>query len=325
MPGYKILVKPTILFLFLLIGCIKEIDLTTQGSPPQPVLSAIINNDPAFPGTVRFTYSTAPTKETINIPIDGRVSFYQNENLIEEYPVDSLGYAPIPNSFPNPGNAFSIIAQSNTDAPLVGVDTMPEQSLVFNASFQSTGLIVDGFGVDRATVRFSDRPLERNYYEIQFAFITVSTFGTPTTLVNFFNDPHQLNSILLNEGNQEFEPESFFFSDELFDGQNVNFEVLLLGGTSGGGNFTGNPYGIREEGFYVIFRNISRKYYEYLKAWTKHRYTRVVGQGISDPGNATFEDFQNLIFAPEPFPMVSTVTNGLGIIGAANTQIIKMD
>lgn len=325
MTRYTLLIKIQLCLCLFFTSCIKEIDLSTQNSPSQPVLSAILNNDPGFPGRVRFTYATAPTGKQVSVPTNGKVSFYQEEDLLESHAIDSLGYVPIPNNFPLAGQAFTIIAEEEANLPIIGRDTMPRQSLVFDASYQSTGLVADGVGVDRALVRFSDPPSERNFYEVQFAFITVSTIGNFKTLINFFSDAYQVNSILLNEGDQEFQPDSFFFSDELFNGQNVNFEVFLKAGTSGGANFTTNPYGIRETGFYVIFRNISRKYYEYLKAWTKHRYTRVVGEGVSNIGDATIEDFQNLIFAPEPFPMTSTVENGLGIVGAANTQIIKMN
>jgi hypothetical protein len=298
-------------------SCVKEAVLKSGNAEREPVLVARFTGNANDPSAVRLTWSTTPEVEEIAVPEDARIFYYSGSEKIGEAQPDAEGYCAMPSYFPRPGETFKVEAHIPGYMPIIGTDEMPQGAAVIESSFQSAGLRdEDDTFVYSAKVKFQDTPGIENYYEIIF-------FEATRSQAKYFRIPFEVDVILKNEGDQDFEPLSFFFSDELFDGQVVEIEILLRGYVTRGEELDHRPFYLLEDGRYMLFRTISRNWYEYLKAYTRHRYTRLVGQGLS--GGATFQDFQDLLFAPEPTPMFSNVENGLGVVAGAHTQIIKMD
>ena len=302
-------------------GCIKEANLSLGDLERQPVLMALFAGNDNVDSKVRLTWSTKLETAISPVPEDARVVYYIDGQPVGEAQPDSAGYCAIPRSFPQLGRAFTVEAHIPGYAPITATDTMPQWVEIYDNSFKPAGFKdEDNTIIHHATVRFRDPPNVQNYYEILFFRAGRSVDRYFTT---YLQVPYEINAILKNEHDQEFEPLSFFFSDELFDGEILDFEILLRNYVEQDIIKDRSPFYVREDGQYILFRAISRNWYDYLKTYTRHRYTRLVGQGLS--GGATFQDFQDLLFAPEPTPMFSNVENGLGVVAGAHTQIIKLN
>lgn len=305
------------LFLILFLGCIKEVNFKSESVEQQPVLTALFTNNDNVESKVRLSWSVTPEAPSIAIPEEARVIYYLDDKIVGEAKPNSEGYCLIPPNFPGAGRSFTVEAHIPGQLPIRASDVIPYKAEVFEATYRSAGFRDEqGDPVFSAQVRFHDKYDERNYYEL--IFFNASQFYT-----SYYTTPFEVDAVLKNEGDQDFEPLSFFFSDELFNGETVTIEILLRNYINSSEMLDHSPFYVPEDGRYVLFRTISRNWYEYLKGWTRHRYTRLVGQGISS--DATFQDFQNLLFAPEPTPMFSNIEDGLGLVAGSNTQIIKMN
>lgn len=132
----------------------------------------------------------------------------------------------------------------------------------------------------RAIITFTDVATKSNYYEVVFE-------DSQYDYENKITDP-----VLLNEGDISYYPETYFFSDKLFDGEAYSLNINKDLG-----------YGQDTK---VIFRNISYAYYMYRKYWTCHSYNQVAfDKGIGA-----------LIYTSEVQSMYNNIVNGYGIFAA---------
>ncbi len=306
-----------------LTACVKELTLQNGTDHQFPVMNGIFSVG-GYPSVFRLTYTANPLAEQINTPEEAQVFFWQDGELVAETSPDANGYCTIPDLFAQTGSVLSAMAVFPEGDTLTATDSIPTRSFVNNdATFGSAGFMDEhGDNVSRLSVRFTDPPNQKDYYEL-FVFSWRSFSLNDTSFIQV-RRLYQPNTILNNEGDQDFQPWTMYFSDELFDGQLVQFEQNFTGATRTI-PMPGTPFGLEEDGVYLLFRNVSEAYYESVKSWTRHRYTQRVGEGIADVSDAILEDFQRVIFAPDPTPMYSNVEGGLGVFAGVNTQIIKLD
>lgn len=304
-------------------GCVKEISLDPKTAEKIPVINGVFSLG-GDPSVFRMSYTAPPFSDEAPYPNSGKVFFFENGEMIAESTSGPEGYCPVPEGFPGPGAPFSAICVFPEGDTLLASDTMPQAVLIYEASFSDAG-IVDEYGdiIYSLNIQFLDVEGESNYYEL-FVFEWNDIGFTDSSSFRVFAFPYQYNAILKNEGDQDFQPWSFFFSDEIFDGQQAFFEQTFINTVVEGARIKGKPFGLEEPGTYLVFRNISRAWYEALKGWTRHRYTQRVGEGIANISDAILEDYQRVIFAPDPLPMYSNVTGGLGVFAGAHTQLIKL-
>jgi len=308
-----------------LTACVKEITLQNGTDVQLPVMNGIFSVG-GYPSVLRLTYTANPLSEQINTPEDAQVFFWQDGELVAETSPDEDGYCAIPDLLVQTSSVLSAMAVFPEGDTLVATDSIPTRSFVYNdGTFGSAGFVDEhGDNVNRLSVQFTDPPNQKNYYELfVFSWNDFSLADSFYIRVRAF--PYQPNTILSNEGDQDFQPWTMYFSDELFDGESVNFEQNFISTAIRTIPMLGKPFGLEEDGTYLLFRNVSKAYYQSQKSWTRHRYTQRVGEGIADVSDAILEDFQRVIFAPEPTPMYSNVEGGLGVFAGINTQIIKLD
>jgi len=95
--------------------------------------------------------------------------------------------------------------------------------------------------------------------------------------------------VLLNEGDIPYLPTTYFFSDELFNGQKYTLQINRDLG-----------YGIPQK---IILRSVSRNYYLYRKYWTRHYYNQTTDES----------GLRGIIYKGEAQPMYNNIENGYGI------------
>ena len=154
----------------------------------------------------------------------------------------------------------------------------------------------------RSYISFTDPPDATNYYELLISSKPGGTNGWYTEYET--NDP-----VLMNEGDQDYHPTSFFFSDELFNGEQYTMRIKNgVGYMTKDNKLTPTP-------LYATLRSVSRAYYKYRKYYTRHAYNQ-----------QSQNEFIDLIFKGEPQNMFTNIENGYGIFAGyceTTRQIIQ--
>lgn len=274
-----------ILFSLLHYGCSKiiEIDL---GNNKELVLNSIFNPDSLFSVQISTTASLLDEYDTLNENL--HFSLYEEDKLIFE----SISQT---NQFrtdlkPTQGRKYTVELKSDNFPPIKASDTIPGLVPIDNVyMIFPAGVDASGYYLAEANISFTDHPNERNYYEL------VIYQGQRDKV--FWSTDYQTNDrVLMNEGDQDYHPTSFFFSDELFNGESYTMSIKH-----------GVAYSLKDNiltafPVQVTLRSVSRTYYLYRKFYTRHA------------SNQQFQnEFLDLIFKGEPQSMFTNIENGYGI------------
>lgn len=148
-----------------------------------------------------------------------------------------------------------------------------------------------------------DDPNEKNYYEVMFLSTNYNR-RIDSTVISIYNSIESGNQIIDFEGDQEFEPSTSFFSDELFDGKKINLKIPYVASVSRFQIEKGQTY---QNGNYVIIRQISNPYYKYLKSLARHKFN-----ALKKP---RYHDFTSIttLFPNDPQNLFTNIKGGLGV------------
>lgn len=279
------LIIKSILIFLLCLSCSKELDLKLDGTKSF-VLNSLFRPDSAF--SFRFSHTASPL-ENYN-PIIENIHLILKENniiLIDTiFQKESISL----NIFPNSNSKYSVEVLSDNMPSIFSSDSIPNLVDIDEAFiFFPAGVDQYGDYLAEAIISFVDPDEETNYYELLI-------FSGQTNR-SYWHDMYQTSDrILLDEGDMDYHPTSFFFSDKLFNGKRYTMRIKHTIGYS-----TNNNVFIPDK-HYVILRSVSKAYYLYRKFYTRHSYNQQM-QG----------DFLDIIFKGEPQNMYSNITNGHGI------------
>lgn len=257
-------------------SCTKEIEINTLGFERKIVVNSLFT--PEKPFEFRFSYTIQPNELSSTFTDSIQLWLYENESQV----LDTLFLSDkfISSYYPQNGCAYSLKVFVQGYDTIFACDTVPSQISIADGSIQLISIDKYQTHTCGTTITFSDPSHITNYYEIFFD-------GTQYDYENKITDP-----VLLNEGDVSYYPETYFFSDKLFDGQNYTLQIKR-------NLFFNTPSK-------VILRNISYEYYMYRKYWTRHSYNQiVVDKGIGA-----------LIYTGEPQPMYNNIVNGYGVFAA---------
>ena len=314
-------------FLMVLIeSCVQPIDITINEPDLQElVLSGILEVSGDLPDILRLTNSTSPTSMKVLTPTIQQLSFTSNGFFEHEEEVDTNGYIKVPNAFPKEGSDYEVVVELADGRSVNVKGNAPTRAVIGQVSYGRDGTLNRyGEEVSLVTVEIDDPPGENNFYEMFVFYFNPRIAKNEKGSVVYLNQIYNPNTILTNEGDQDYLPKMMFFSDEIFDGQLIKFEQYFEGGAQSGIVSPEIDFNLEEEGIYLLVRSIDHSYYSFLKSWVRHRYTQDLGTGFGSFSDITFERLQDVIFAPEPTPLITNVTGGLGVVGAAYTQIVKL-
>jgi hypothetical protein len=282
----RIMIKwSVIIFSIFQLGCSKEIEINL-GDTKSLVLNSIFNPDDPFTFRVSTTASLLDNYELLNERID--LSLYENDRLIIDSTMQSGIF--VTNRRPVPKIKYTLELKSKIFPTIKASDTIPNLVPIDNA-FLIFPAGVDAFGVyiAEACISFTDPPNETNYYEL---LISSKPGG-----INLWQSDYETNDrVLLNEGDQNYRPTTFFFSDELFNGKSYTMRI------KGGIGYSQKDKILKAFPVYATLRSVSRTYYNYRKYYTRHAR------------NQQFQDeFLDLILKGEPQNMYTNIENGYGI------------
>ena len=192
------------------------------------------------------------------------------------------------------GDPITVVARHPDFVTLRNNTFIPESFQVSGQLIEDGGTDTSGFLSDLLTLTFTDKPVEKNFYEVRFEYYNV---GLGEYLPMYFrtSDPSlaEYNSFRIND-------QSVVFSDELFDGQTKS-----LSNVASFGLVDGNP----DEKYRIVLSIISEDLFLYYRSLIR----------AEEAQGATFEaGYNNAVV------IHSNVTGGLGIVGTKLTKYLEL-
>ncbi|MFA5816250.1 MAG: DUF4249 domain-containing protein [Bacteroidales bacterium] len=301
----------SIVFVILFTSCTQEIDLKPIITLGEPALSGLISpgrNSVIYLGmTSPILNQTGSTLEWTDIEIwKGNVKVYTESNNI-------LNQINIPGQLLQEDHRYTIIIKLPDGKQVTSFDSIPELVKIDRAEgFYGKTYGADGGEHSDYSVTFTDPPDSRNYYEL--VFIRQQQFDS-LIQISYMSIIEIADPVIQAEGDLDYYPNSFVFSDDLFNGQQYTLTMKLIGGSSN--IMVKEPLIEGEDGTYFILRSVSKTYYDFRKSWIRHRRTQNRGAFDKEP-LAT-------ILIGNPIPLFSNVVNGYGIFAAYNQDFKKVE
>ena len=257
-------------------SCSKEIEIDTRGFEKKVVVNSVFNPGKTF--FFQFSFTKVPTNNYNTINDSIHFMLYEKSHLILDTKILSDTLAT--NIYPTWGSSYSIKVKIAGFDTITAIDTLPMLVSIMDATIIQP-ISIDRYGtkISQANITFFDPPNQRNYYELIFV-------NAQYDYENKITDP-----VLLNEGDVGYLPTTYFFSDELFNGQKYTLRINRDLGF-------GYPVNVK-----VILRSVSRNYYLYRKYWTRHFFNQTTDES----------GLRGIIYKAEPQPMFNNIVNGYGI------------
>lgn len=198
------------------------------------------------------------------------------------------------------------------DNSIIASTTVPQKPELIIVQ-HTMGEMFDQSGdpIAEAKIIIKDDESEDNYYELMIyqGYTDRSYYALDYTYYYQVDDP-----VLKAEGFLDQEYNSFYFSDQLFNGSTHEFRIKYRG------YFTYSGDKIIPHGAFLVLRSISKEYYLFLKSWNLHYYN----QNIHNHVDYLTEDydFLTLLFQGEPVDLYSNINGGHGIF-AGYSEVVK--
>jgi len=271
----KFIIPKLLLFLCLFcVSCTKEIEIDTRLFEKKVVVNSLFT--PGKPFLFHFSYSVSPV-DSFSVFTDSiHLLLYENNTKILD--TKFLSNSLLTSVYPQYNASYLLKVYVEGYDTIYAYDTISRKVGITEATIIQP-ISIDKYGtyISQASITFSDPAGERNYYEL-FLGDGGYDFENETT------DP-----VLINEGDISYYPNSYFFSDELFDGQTYTMTI---------NKSLGSGMTVKS-----VLRNISRNYYMYRKYWARHFYNQI---GFD-------KEIGYLIYMGEPQAMFNSIVNGYGV------------
>jgi hypothetical protein len=299
--------------LFFLYQCTQPIANPITEPEKKLVISSFFTADEQL--TVWVGYPHDILTDTLLFEANATVELFENEQFIENINYISDGHYQS-NYILKTGQKYRIEVRTN-ELSASAEDVIPAKILADSAYFELITLS-DGVSIWNFRFQFIDPLNSLNYYD----FLLVENFNynpnTDSSIINFISFTKNIDPVLKNEDDYTFQPFSFFFSDELINGSKYQ---MNMGMESGGINtlkhkIKGKLMG-DDSKKYLVFRTISKTYYDFQKSWVKHRYNQNLGNRLDNE--------VQLLFGGEVQPLKTNIKNGYGIFVAYQEQIIPFE
>jgi hypothetical protein len=272
-----------LLCIVICFSCSKEIEINARAYEKRLVVNSVFNTQSPF--SFNFSYTEVPINNYSSINDSLHIILYENAHKVLDKIIlsDSLKT----NIYPTWGSSYKLKVQTIGFDTVIAYETLPYLVSINEATIKPA-VALDSYGdkIAEVSVTFNDPADRPNYYEL----LLVNFYnGKLNSYVPIDTERELIDSVLINEGDKNYYPTTFFFSDKLLNGQKytLRFRHRIT-----------NPiqYG-------VVLRSISQNYYMYRKYWTRHYFN----QPTHEFG------FEGLIYKGESQTMFTNVVNGYGI------------
>lgn len=297
-----------VLIVIFLFSCTKELDLKIPSLPQKVVVNALF-----CPDSIMKVYVSLSAGMDENIPkVENAVVKLYEDGIFKQLAVHQSDG--LYNTFilPKAGKKYRIEVEVSGYEMVWAESTVPPNTLVSSFScklLEGTDPEDWGFHNSETKLTFQDDPGNLNYYELLFYTLN-SNVKTYAEMVGARLDVTDLS--IKTDGELDFNPQQYFFSDQLFNG--IEKTILL--------NWFGGEYIDPVSGesvkqiFYADFKTVSPEYYNFRKSWTKHVFNQNTDLHYDDP--------IALLFLGDPVEMYSNVQGGYGVFAGFNKQSVQV-
>lgn len=286
-----------LLFLVLSFSCTKEVDLEIPQLPTKVVVNSIFCPDSII--KVHVSLSTYIKNSSINFVENATCYLFENDTLIKTFDEQINGFY---NSYYNPkvGKKYKIEVVVPNFEKVWAETTIPFLPDSLSGKYYRDEVQMNQENLTTSVeISFIDDVKSLNYYE-------------PMQNPFRFQENKQMDVSILSESDLDFEPLTYYFSDQLFNGMK---KKLIINGAGRTVYYTFGTF-FYDEFYYQNFKIVSQEYYNFRKSWTKHFYNQNSDFHYDDP--------LTLLFMGDPIKMYSNVIGGLGVFASYNQTEIKI-
>jgi len=274
---------------FLIISsCQKQIEIDLEHTKPTPVISCFFSPDSVF--SIKLSFTKKITDFENKLIKNAEVNIYsENSDTIKclytwQNGIFKSKEKPVANT------TYKLVVKIEDYPTISAYDKIPQSTPITDVEYLNQYDPASSEDVQMSSVFFKDDIEIENFYNC-----SVFGFWNDTIYYHggYFDISLIKDPIILAEGDLQYHPQSFFFSDITINGQSTSLTI---------------PYGSDND---IELRTTSKNYYLYQKYWVKHLYNQ---QNDNNASNATYEfDVLPLLFMGEPVEMFTNIENGLGI------------
>lgn len=289
------------LLLGIAVSCVNQIEIDLPRTEKQVVVNCLFTDSEKF--TVNLCYTGNIFDEDFESIPNASVFLYSDNICIDQ--------------FKNSGNGIyvsNVNATTNTPYELrvfvPGYDTLKARDTIPSLTIPSNIRVTDSAGMQswggyysEYAMLIEDNGNKQNYYETwpwyEYTYTPLSSEEDSISIIDDIIWEYDVHDpVLLNENILEYNPKTFLFSDDLFNGQKYNIKI---------------PFEKRSQILYICLNSVSHNYYLYMTTLYKHLYNQT-GRAL---------DFM-VIDAGNPLTMYSNIENGTGIFAAYNSYITEI-
>jgi hypothetical protein len=302
----KVLIISIIFFAFS--ACTKELAIK-DGNIHALVINSIINPDSLV--RVNLSQVAGFNVSDINFIKNADVDLYENDKPITSLIYDTNGWY---QSFylPKQNGNYRIIANS-TEYHASAETRIPIKVKILNAVYslyEFTNDAGENSKIPKTQLSFIDNKESKDYYEVFLSYqgyYQIYPHQNSLSTGPLIDDP-----ILLNEGDEDYYPTTYFFSDELFNGDTCS----LIFPEGGSARYYDSIFQEDDQQTFVHLRKISEEYYHYRKYWTRHYYNQQNENNLEDP--------IQIVFQGEPVEMYTNIEGGYGILASYSESTLLL-
>lgn len=304
----------SIVLMMVLFSCTIEVSFTQKEPEARLVVNGLIEPDSLIrlriSSTVSILEEKAPLIEDaiVHLSIDGsyvETLQYQGEGM----------YASATGAVPGRIYAIEVSAPGYPGAS--AKDTLPTAVPILEASSE-LGNTYDEYGDPHTDVEMVFRdPPGTDFYEFMFLDAHYIRKDTNTYTASYQSPVFIADPALKTDSELEYEPITFVFSDEMFEGQKYRMVNKFISMVV---SHTNTRPVIPEADLrksYVVLRHVSHAYYQYRKSWIRHSNNQQTGHFADDP--------LYVLNVGSPKPMYTNIEGGYGIFAAYNTSWYSLD
>ncbi len=285
-----------------LSSCIKELDVTIPSIPQKVVINSLFCPDSIL--KIHVSLSEGVENE-IQIVENAQIRLYENDIFLQNVSYLSKGWYSS-NYHPKAGMKYKIEINVEGFDMVTAESSIPENASILSFTCDLIENLNQNSPANSLTkLVFDDVGLDKNYYEFS-TFVLIPG----DNIVEFMEigSAIQTDLSLKLDSDLEFNPKTFYFSDELFH----NSEKTLLLNGLGWTNINPVNNEIENGIFSALFKILSSEYYNFRKSWTKHVYNQNTDIHNDNP--------IVLLFKGDPIEMYTNVNGGYGIFAGYNQQ-----
>lgn len=306
-------IKSLYLFIILLGGCTKPLDLPLQDEVEDlAVISCFFT-----PHKMEvYLNSFHPILQNESLPIEtAHLELWHNDTIIAPLTHLNSGVYRYSGAPLSPGLDYEVTISYN-DQVISATDQLPLKKIIPKTAAYSYIEKENGDEYLDINFSFEDSPNTANYYE----FLVLNTYydaQKDSTSISYVADLAVPDAVIDREGDLFFSPASYVFSDAIIDGQDYDMNLRFEFSSISSDIWVPGKYKNNASTYYLIFRSISENYYNFRKSWFKHRSNQ-----------STDNQFNNeiqLLFGGEPSPLFSNTSNDVGIFAGYHEIIIPIE